>query len=549
MKKYFLLTFLTLINAIAFAQNSFENLGALVNSKNAELRPTISADGRTLYYIVSNDENNVLFKSDKKIYQDVWYSTIDNKGVWSKSKKCDSVINQTNRNAIFWCSADGNRLLIRGTYQNGKYYKNGFSFINKKIFSSNNEVTWTSPEEVKIKGYENLSVDQYSGVFMTNDGKTMVLYFSEEKNSLLNDLYVSHLESDGSWTMPKKIKNGINTDDYDEISPFVAVDGLTMYFSSDRPGGFGKYDIWMTKRLDETWMNWSEPQNMGETINTNEWDAYFSIDAKGEYGYMVNSKNSLGESDIVKVKIPESLRPNNVMMVYGKIYNALSKLPMNGKLFYDLVPGEKSEGNAIAFVDGSFKVALPYGKKYSIRAMADNYLSVIDTLDLTKFEPYKEIHRDLYLNPVFPDGIYIKDSAGNIVRKNIDSIKKEIFENPDAVKEGEIYTTNNILFDFGKSILRADSYKELDKIVKMMKANNTMQIELSAHTDNIGGYCENLKLSTDRANAAKQYLLSKGFDESRVIAKGLGETTPITSNKTEQGRQLNRRIEFRILKK
>jgi len=83
----------------------------------------------------------------------------------------------------------------------------------------------------------------------------------------------------------------------------------------------------------------------------------------------------------------------------------------------------------------------------------------------------------------------------------------------------------------------------------MMKANNTMQIELSAHTDNIGGYSENLKLSTDRASAAKQYLLSKGFEESRVIAKGLGESTPISTNKTEEGRQLNRRVEFRILKK
>jgi len=181
--------------------------------------------------------------------------------------------------------------------------------------------------------------------------------------------------------------------------------------------------------------------------------------------------------------------------------------------------------------------------------MADNYLSDLDTLDLTKFEPYIEIHRDRYLNPVVADGIYSKDSAGNIVRKNIDSIKKETFEIPDAVKEGEIYTTNNILFDFGKSILKADSYKELDKIVKMMKSNNTMQIELSAHTDNIGGYSENLKLSTDRASAAKQYLLSKGFEESRVIAKGLGESTPISTNKTEEGRQLNRRVEFRILKK
>ena len=115
--------------------------------------------------------------------------------------------------------------------------------------------------------------------------------------------------------------------------------------------------------------------------------------------------------------------------------------------------------------------------------------------------------------------------------------------------EGQILSTNNILFDFGKSILRAEAFAELDKVARMMKANPNMKIELSAHTDAIGGYSENLKLSDDRANSSKQYLISKGIKGERIISKGYGETTPVASNQTDGGRQLNRRVEFRILKK
>jgi outer membrane protein OmpA-like peptidoglycan-associated protein len=119
----------------------------------------------------------------------------------------------------------------------------------------------------------------------------------------------------------------------------------------------------------------------------------------------------------------------------------------------------------------------------------------------------------------------------------------------DNLAEGQILSTENILFDFGKSILRSESYKELDKVVRMLKASPNMKFELSAHTDAIGGYSKNLKLSDDRAIAAREYIISKGIAADRILAKGYGETTPVASNKTEEGRQQNRRVELRIIKK
>ena len=632
MKKIFLYITLLSLGFNASAQNSIENLGPKVNSKYSEVRPTISADGKTLYFVVEGNPKNTMFKEDK-LAQDVWYSKLDENGEWTQASQETAPVNSPKDNAVFWVSPDGNRLLIRGAFENGKFIGRGISVINRTAEG------WSQPEKLNIKGYNRMAIDKYSGAFMANDGKTLLLYFSEERNSYLNDIYVSHLQEDGDWSKP--IRTGtINTDDFDEISPFLASDGITMYFSSDRPDGKGGYDIWMAKRLDDSWTKWTDPVNLGDSINSPKWEGYFAIDAKGEYGYFATGRNSVGSTDIAKIKLDESQKPKSVALVYGKVFNAITKQPMDANLFYDLVPGEKEEGNAVSFVDGTYKVTLPYGKVYSLRASADNFFSMLDTLDLSVENPYKELHKDLYLYPVVNDGKLLYDSMGNIVRKDLDSIfiddsakliqglaltmnntlfesgtsnlrpesnvelekivkklkdeanlKIELSAPSDGIEktdesiklaeerakalreyllsrgidpsritedgnsssitllEGLIITTNKILFDFGKSIIRSESYVQLEKVAKLMKYNVNMKIELSAHTDAIGKYSDNLKLSDDRANASRQYLLSQGIDASRIIAKGYGETTPVASNKTDDGRQLNRRVEFRILQK
>lgn len=537
MKKIVLPYAAILMAGSVVAQPQMENLGAKVNSVYHEVRPTVSADGKTLYFVVEGNPKNTNYKSDKKA-QDVWYSVLDDNGAWSQAVQSGAPINTQRDNAIFWVSPDGNRLLIRGAFENGQFTGRGLSLCTK------NENGWSAPEKLNIDGYSKMSKDLYTGASMSNDGKTLILYFSEEKNSYLNDIYVSRLDEDNQrWSKPRKLGGSINMADYDEITPFMASDGVTLYFASDRPGGKGDYDIWMTRRTDDTWNNWSDPVNMGDSINSKNWDAYFSVDATGEYGYVSTTRNTIGGTDIARTKLSESQKPRSVVMVYGRIFNALTKEPMDAGLFYDAVPGETAEGNAVSSPGGSFKVTLPYGKKYSLRASADNYFSMLDTLDLTTSGPYKEIHRDLYLNPVVTDGKLMLDSNGNVIRTDLDS--SELVD----LKEGEILSTNNILFDFSKAILRPESYKELDKIARMLKANPNMQIELSAHTDGIGNYSKNLQLSDDRANSSRNYLISKGVSAGQIVAKGYGETTPVAPNTTEEGRQLNRRVEFRILKK
>jgi OOP family OmpA-OmpF porin len=377
---------------------------------------------------------------------------------------------------------------------------------------------WSKPEMLKIKNYEKYDRGRQNGATMAHDGQTLLLYMSEEKGSFNNFIYVCFLQPDGTWSEPKSLGKKINLPRYNQMTPYLASDGETLYFSSDRPGGLGDNDIWITKRLDKTWQKWSDPVNLGSPINTPEWDAFFTLDAGGEYAYMTTSLNTIGESDIVRVKLLEKERPKPVLLVSGNVYNKKTNKPLSASLIYETLPDGVEVGNAISnATDGSFKIVLPYDNNYSIRASADKFFAISENLNLDSLVKagYKEIHKDLYLVPI---------EIGQVVR------------------------LNNVFFDFDKWDLRPESYVELDRVVKLLTENPTIEIELSAHTDSRGSDEYNMKLSDNRAKSVTSYILSKGIAPGRVVSQGYGETRPVSTNDTDDGRQLNRRVEFKILK-
>lgn len=531
--------FLLTLPAFCQTTQTLEPLGPAVNTKYSEIRPTISADGKILYFVVEGNPKNTKYSQNKEDAQDVWYSEKDSSGGWGTAKQEEAVINSQMQNAVFWVSPDASKILVRGAYSNGKYLGRGVS-MSRKTPSG-----WSQPERLKIRGYDQMSVGKYSGAFMVNDGKTLLLYFSEEKNSEINDIYVSHLMANNEWSQPESIGPTINLEDYDEISPFLAADGITLYFSSDRPGGQGKHDIWMSKRLDSTWKKWSEPVNLPSPINSPKWDAYFTMDAKGEYAYLASSQNAIGGTDLVRIKLDESIMPRPVVIVYGKMINGITMEPVSADVYYD-ENGNKEKSISTTPVDGKYKMVLPYGSKYTLRVGSDEYMPLTDTLDLSAIGPYKEIYRDVYLNPVsYVKNMQAVEKEREPVRKNIDDIDLDT----ELVSEGDIINMNNVLFDFAKPILRAASFVQIQKAIRFMKQNPDVRIELSAHTDNIGSPKYNMALSQDRAYAVSQYFFYSGISPNRIVPKGYGESKPVATNKTEAGRQLNRRVEFKILKK
>ena len=297
-----------------------------------------------------------------------------------------------------------------------------------------------------------------------------------------------------------------------------AADNVTLYFSSNRPGTLGENDIWMTKRLDDSWQKWSEPQNLGSPINTEDWDAFFTMDAGGEYAYMSSALKSMGESDIVRVKLLEKEKPDPVVLVSGNVYNKKTGKPLSASLVYETLPDGTVVGDGVsAPEDGAFKFVLPYDKNYSIRATADHFFAISENLNLDSLVKagYKEIHKDLYLVPI---------EIGQVVR------------------------LNNVFFDFDKWDLRPESFIELDRVVKLLKENPAIEIEMSAHTDSYGSDEYNFKLSDNRARSVMEYILSKGIEPKRIISQGYGEAKPVAENDTPENRQLNRRVEFTILK-
>jgi OmpA-OmpF porin, OOP family len=491
-----------------------ENLGNNVNSYAGELCPIISADGRTLYFVRDGHSSNWST-------QDVWMSTRIGKD-WSPAVHPGTPVNNRGRNGnIYNVSTDGNMLLVRGAYVDGEYESAGISVIKR-----NKKGEWKDPDKLEIKNYTKYSdLGNYNAAYLSPDGKHMVMYFSEKANENKSDLYVSHLVIKNSffgkvfnnnvWTEPEKIKS-LSLKESDDFSPFVAADAVTMYFASDRAGSLGSADIWMTKRLDDTWQNWSQPVNLGPTVNTEKWDAYYSLDARGEDAYMVSSKNTLGESDIVKIKLITELRPNPVVLITGKVFNKKTNEPIGASIEYENLVDGKNMGIAVSNPQtGEYKIVLPYGKNYGFLAFAEKFISVSDNLDLSSVAEYKEINRDLYLVPL---------EVGTTIR------------------------LNNIFFDVAKATLRSESYPEIERLAELMKSNGKMQIEISGHTDNVGSDEANLKLSDERAKAVMDYLVSLGVKAERVQSKGYGETKPLGENETEEGRQLNRRVEFTILR-
>jgi len=506
-KSIFSILFLT--SHILFAQESSEiyihqNLGENINSKATELTPRISADRKMMFYVRDGHPDN-------KNLQDIWHSEKDSAGHWMPAQRADDNINQLPANCVWSVNADGNSLLIRGAYDNGKYVGKGFSLTRMT------KAGWTDPQMLVIQDLAKVNLGENDGAYLSIDGNAIIFTMCDKKKCTLYDLFVSTKKEDGTFTRPIKLGTTVNTPDFNEFAPFLAADNKTLYFSSDRPGGMGMTDVYKTERLNDTsWLSWSAPVNMGPHVNTASKDAYYVTDAKGEYAYMVSDLNSIGSADIIYFKLKEENKPKPVALYDGKVYNGKTKeLIKDATIEYKIYPDESEEG--VAHTDhetGQYKIILPFGHSYSIDVFAPGFVPDYDTISVGDKNEYVEISRDYYLVPI---------------------------------EVGQSIKLNHIYFETSKYDLLSDSYYELDKVVKLLHENPLMKIEIEGHTDNAGNPEKNQVLSLNRATAVMNYIVSKGIAQDRITAKGFGMTRPIVGNDTPENRQLNRRVEFTIL--
>lgn len=506
MSKLFALL-IPLLSLSALAQDSlvFINLGAGVNSAYDETNPLVSPDGKTIYFIRNDHPGNTLAPQRT---QDIWYSRLDPEdSVWSEAIHMDFPFNQTQYNAIYSISPSGQTLLIKGAYKNGRYKSRGLSLTHKR------QGKWTLPEMIHVEDFDKMSQGMYEGAFLCGDGKTLLLYMSESP-SAAPDLYVSFQKDNKSWTRPRGLGKDINTP-YLEGSPFLAADGKTLFFSSTRPGGLGDADIYRSIRLDDTWTRWSKPENLGEPVNSDKRETYYSLSATGDYGYMVVRPGQYGKSDIVKIQLQESLRPEPVAFLSGKVLNANTGEPLEASIRIE----ELSSGQTLGLTEsdpenGHYKLVLPPGRHYGLNASAKGFYTISQNIDLSSHHAYMEISRDLLLVPML---------------------------------KGQTIRLNNIFFESGSARLTENSNAELNHLTEILVQNPRLKIAIAGHTDHIGDDASNMALSEARARAVESYLVSRGISSKRVSSRGYGETKFIDTNDTEEGRRNNRRVEFTIL--
>ncbi|MFZ1322976.1 MAG: OmpA family protein [Ignavibacteria bacterium] len=501
------LTLNSVILNVSFSQDK-EKLSSNINSNISEIHPVISADGNHLYFIRSKWNDNQIEN------QMIWYSEKDPNGDWKKSVKMSEPFNKGDINKIVSISPDGNEIVL--SYGIRKTNKSELLRIQK----NNNE--WKVAEILKPKSEdeEQFKNSYWGFVSYSTSGKVAIVSANKTKdlNDKFNELYVSFLKGD-TWSRAHKIGKPLNIfeGEWGSLNPYLAPDDKTLYFASERKNGYGSLDIYMSKRLDDSWMKWSDPVNLGANLNSKRFDSFYCIDAKGEYAYFVSSIEGTGNDDIYRIKLPENLKPDPVVLVYGKVINSKNSQPLDATIFYNSLSDNVEAGTAKSnSFDGNYKIILPYGKKYSFQASNSGYYSISNYLDLSEINNYKEMNINIEMKPV------------------------EI---------GEIIRMNNIFFDFNEATLKTESYMELNRVVKLLSDNSNIEIELSGHTDNIGTDEYNLNLSKLRADAVTSYLVAKGINGVRISTIGYGKNNPVSTNDSEEGRQLNRRVEFTILKK
>lgn len=540
---------------LSFAQGkSFEahiNLGKAVNTPYDEQNLVLSADGNTLFYTIAKHPENEGGKRDKG---DIWFSQRDNSGNWGEKVKLGAPVNNKFKNAVLAVLNEGNTLLLQGHYsEDGSSPKTQGISVS---FKTENE-EWSFPQPLPMPYFMNKSEDL--SLTISTDENVMILSMESYGTYGAEDLYIS-FKKDGTWSDPQNLGRVINTP-MQELSPYLSADGKTLYFSSNGRKGFGSKDVYVTTRKDDSWLNWTEPVNLGAKVNTGGSETFFILPFGSEEAFMISTQNSDGYGDINRLnlkksdkiwedhavisekvvtpsvvtkqekrnedKLQQQISANETLTksaeetnqeelksieVSGKVYNSKTSGPVDASvtLFYDKKEVYSTQSNA----SGEYKLNLPKTK-------------------------------GSYLVKIASKGYYEAEEKIEIGREST-NFKKDFSLIPLEV--GTTIQLENILFERGTANLLDESYPELERVINMLNENPGMEIELSGHTDNSGSFKLNLELSQKRVEEVKKILVEKGIDEKRIVGKGYGGTRPIASNKNEESRKLNRRVEFTITK-
>lgn len=555
-------------------------LGPPVNTPQFnEYAPSISANNKTM-----------IFETDRagEGKWELYYTTKNEKNKWLPAKPITNINKVGKENDLIGgpsISYDGKTLFFFASFEGGK----GDMDI---YYSTWNGTDWSEPktlgETVNTKAYEGFPS-------VSADGKSLYFIrdsFSKRKDkALCYSIWLSKKQEDGSWGIAEKLPAPINGDC--EKSPRIMADNRTLIFSSIRKDGMGGFDLYQSFQEDDG--SWAIPINL-EYINTEEDDQFASVSAAGDLMYYYTS------GDIYTVTIPDKYRKYKLVTVDGKVIDAITKQPIATKITSKSNNNKERAISTVVDANGLFSMIYRVGSKYELSTTPLNdYFPYKGSMDITTAKETDNIEKNIELIPKkIPYQFQLLDKETKAILKDpkvkvMDAETKQLLEvkvekdvaivtveigksykfaanalgyaffsrgfKPDTadvfkdrlkkvplavLKKDAVVQLQDITFETGKAELKPDSNEELDRLVSLLEGNQTIKVEISAHTDDIGNDDSNLKLSEKRAKTVVDYLTGKGIKADRMTAKGYGETQPLTANDTDENKAKNRRVQFKI---
>lgn len=559
------------ILADTITQNIVENVGYPINSQYSEYVPVISADESVMIFTYRGVKSKGADKIEQSMgsvdYNEDVFISYKKNGEWTEPVGIGDNINTNGHDAAIALSVDGQTLFV---------YKSENNNLGDIYVSKLNGSNWSKPE--RLKGDVNKDDSWEGSASLSANGK--VLYFASDREGGRGgrDLYKAELQEDGSWSNVQNLGYTVNTA-YNDDAPFIHPDNQTLYFSSEGHTSIGGYDIFYTK-MDE-YGSFGEATNIGYPINTINDDRYFVLAADGRTGYYSGGgEHSIGEQDIFKIITGKVGKPVLALLL-GNVYfnDAVTGSYMN---LYRADNGELEGTFKSNSETGKYVMALTPGR-YEIEVELESGEMVRDSINLEEITEYIELYKDFRIysdsnlvatndNPSLQEALI--NALNGDQPKTIDTLFTDNAGKPKDVKPldaGRSFKLENIFYDFDKSTLRAESKKELDRLVVILKENKTIKVEISSHTDasrNVEmakkifarkgleytkeahdkmSQSYNERLSQRRAQSVVNYLVEHGISKNRLVAKGYGEMKPVATNDTEEGKQQNRRTEFKVL--
>jgi outer membrane protein OmpA-like peptidoglycan-associated protein len=518
---------------------SIVNIGREINSEFEDYGPVLNEGENEIIFTTRRREGNLNqnVSDDNKPYEDIFIARKNN-GIWSYAANIGERINTPFHDSNLALSADGNTLYILKDEGGGDIY-------HCDRLSSG---SWGPP--VPLPGIINSSYEEKS-ISISKDGKT--LYFSSNRPGGLggSDLYKATKDTKGEWSNVKNLGAKINTE-FDEEGPFIDYDLVTLYFSSKGHTNMGSYDIFKST-FDAKKNLWSAPENLGYPINTPDDDIFYITSSDGKRAYYSSVReDGLGYTDIYLITTPEGMKDAEPVVATKNdpvVEKPVDQKPVEQKpVQQDPVQSVPQPLRyLVKIVDAESKA--PLAVKVRLQGLNDNVIVSSTPVEagVYEFRITSKTAKDYRLS-IEKEGYVFVNETVRIQGANggEQSFNRNI--QLRRLKVGTVSILRNIYFDYDRASFTTQSYSDLNKLETMMRQNTQIRVEISGHTDNYGHWQYNTKLSQKRAEAVKDYLTKKGIDTRRIKAVGYGESKPLATNDDEdEGRELNRRVEFKVL--